>query len=172
MAAPLPHMYEFLLWLDPLCIAPYRMLSQPVAGFLSGTGTLALVCVILGLFTLRCARYLHRARLQSYVRDMERYHALGETALALGDKEHFKAVNRQAHEAFGRHFGINGAFFAASLWPVPFALAWMQWRFGSVSPELPFSLPGLGAQPGVVFWFLLWYIPLRMLCGRLLRSRR
>lgn len=168
----IPAMHEFLVWIDPVCIAPYRALSDARAGFLLGTAILAFVCATLGVLTLRSAQWLHQARIRSFASDMERYHALGETALRMGDKERFKAVNRQAHEAFGRHFGINGAFFAASLWPVPFALAWMQLRFAQVSPDLPFALPGLGAHPGMVFWFLLLYIPLRMLCGRALRPAR
>lgn len=167
----IPAMHEFLVWIDPVCIAPYRALSDARAGFLLGTAILAFVCATLGVLTLRSAQWLHQARIRSFASDMERYHALGETALRMGDKERFKAVNRQAHEAFGRHFGINGAFFAASLWPVPFALAWMQLRFAQVSPDLP-ALPGLGAHPGMVFWFLLLYIPLRMLCGRALRPAR
>ena len=43
----------------------------------------------------------------------------------------------------------------------------MQARFGTVSPSLPFSLPLLGPEPGFVFWFVLAYIPLRLLLGRL-----
>lgn len=43
----------------------------------------------------------------------------------------------------------------------------MQTRFGTVSPSLPFSLPLLGPEPGFVFWFVLAYIPLRLLLGRL-----
>ena len=43
----------------------------------------------------------------------------------------------------------------------------MQARFGTVSPSLPFSLPLLGPEPGFVFWFVLAYIPLRLLMGRL-----
>ena len=160
-------MQEFLLWLDPLLIAPYRWLTQPEAAFVLGTAVLALLCVVPGLLTLRLARRLHRKRMRSLTDDMRRYHELGEKALQQGSKEHFKAVNKQAHEAFGYHFSLSGAVFVASLWPVPFALAWMQLRFATVSPELPFALPLLGAQPGMMFWFLLCYIPLRLLCGRL-----
>ena len=44
----------------------------------------------------------------------------------------------------------------------------MQARFGQVNPPLPFSLPLLGPEPGFVFWFVLAYIPLRLLLGRVL----
>ena len=54
----------------------------------------------------------------------------------------------------------------ASLWPVPIMLAWMKLRFGLLSPELPFSLPLFGNQPSMVFWFILFYIPLRMFSNK------
>lgn len=161
-------MRSFLLWLDPLLVAPYRLLPQPEAAFALGTTVLALFCILSGLATLSLARRLHRTRLRVLEKDMRRYHELGEAALRHSGKDAFKAVNRQAHEAFGYHFSLSGAFFAASLWPVPLALAWMQLRFGETSPVLPFSLPLLGSRPGFVFWFLLFYIPLRMLLTRLM----
>ena len=37
---------------------------------------------------------------------------------------------------------------------------------GLVSPELPFSLPLFGNQPSMVFWFILFYIPLRMFSNK------
>ena len=163
-------MQELLLLLDPIFVAPYRWLgmAHPAGGYVLGTAVLALLTILPGLVTLRLARALHRKRLHALSDDMRRYHHLGEAALARGSKADFKAVNKQAHEAFGYHFSLNGAFFVASLWPVPLALAWMQLRFAAVSPELPFSLPLLGQAPGFVFWFLLCYIPLRMLCSRAL----
>lgn len=161
-------MEHLLLFLDPVLIAPYRWLPWPVAGYLCGTLLLALACALLGVGTLRLARRMHAARLGRLEDDMRRYHELSEEALRREGKETFKAVNAQAHEAFGFHFSLSGALFVASLWPVPLALAWMQMRFAAAGPELPFALPLLGAQPGFVFWFLLGYIPLRMLLGRLL----
>ena len=157
------------LLLDPFFILPYRLLpweTWPTAAYVLGTALLALAAAVLGLLTLRMARRLHRARLRRLGEDMRHYHQLGEEALRQGSKDNFKAANKQAHEAFGYHFSLNGAFFAASLWPVPPVLAWMQLRFAAVSPELPFALPLLGDKPGFVFWFLLCYIPLRLLCGR------
>lgn len=164
-------MFFILHKLDPLFIAPYRILPQPEAAFLFGTAALGLVCALAGLATLRLARRLHGGRLRSLEADMRRYHELGEAALRYSGKEAFKAVNRQAQEAFGYHFSLAGAFFLASLWPVPLALAWMQTRFGEAAPDLPFALPLLGSRPGYVFWFLLCYIPLRMFLTRLLHRK-
>lgn len=89
-------------------------------------------------------------------------------ALQDSGKETFKAVNSQGHEAFGYYFSLSNALFVASLWPVPIALAWMQMRFGPAGPELPFVLPLFGNRPGMVFWFVLSYIPLRMCSGKII----
>lgn len=161
-------MKSFLLWIDPWCIAPYRWFpGLPEWGYIVGTCVLAAQAVLLGLLTLRLGQRMHAARLKELRTEMRHYHKLSERALRESGKEAYKAVNRQGHEAFGYYFSLNGALWVASLWPVPLALAWMQARFGTVSPSLPFSLPLLGPEPGFVFWFVLAYIPLRLLLGRL-----
>ena len=163
---PHPFIMEYvLIWLDPWLIAPYRWLPQPEIAFMLGTGLIALQTVLLGLASLRFGKMLHAKRLAKWHDKMQHYHTLSEQALATGDKELFKAINRQAHDAFGHHFSLGGALFVVSLWPVPFAMAWLSLRFAQSSPELPFALPLLGQQPGLMFWFLLCYIPLRMLVG-------
>ena len=125
--------------LDPWCIAPYRWLPDaPEAAFFLGTFLLAAQAALLGLLTIRLGVRMHARRLKQLRDDMTRYHQLGERALQEQGKETFKAVNRQAHEAFGYYFSLNGALWLASLWPVPPLLAWMQLRFLEASPALPF----------------------------------
>ena len=155
-------MEQLLVWLDPFFVLPYRMVPQPEAAYFLGTAVLALVAGLIGIATLRMAQRMHRKRLKKLQDDMRHYHELSESALQNSGKEAFKAVNRQGHEAFGYYFSLSNALFVASLWPAPIMLAWMQLRFGTVSPELPFSLPLFGNQPSMVFWFILFYIPLRM----------
>ena len=160
----------FLLWLDPVLVLPFRVIPHPEVGYFFGAGCLALITVLLGLVTLSVANRLHAKRLKKYQDQMQHYHTLSEQALSTGSKETFKAVNRQGHEAFGYHFSLSGALFVASLWPVPIVFAWMQLRFGLLSPVLPFDLPLFGNQPGMVFWFLLYYIPLRMYFSKVWRK--
>lgn len=159
-------MEELLVWLDPYFVLPYRVVGQPEAAYFLGTATLALLTALIGIATLRMAHRMHRKRLKKLQDDMRHYHELGESALQNSGKEAFKAVNRQGHEAFGYYFSLSNALFVASLWPVPIVLAWMKLRFGLVSPELPFSLPLFGNQPSMVFWFILFYIPLRMFSNK------
>lgn len=159
-------MEELLVWLDPYFVLPYRLVGQPEAAYFLGTATLALVAALIGIGTLRMAQRMHRKRLKKLQDDMRHYHELSESALQNSGKEAFKAVNRQGHEAFGYYFSLSNALFVASLWPVPIVLAWMKLRFGLISPELPFSLPLFGNQPSMVFWFILFYIPLRMFSNK------
>jgi len=159
-------MEQLLVWLDPFFVLPFRLVAQPEAAYFLGTATLALLAALIGIATLRMAQRMHRKRLKQLKDDMRRYHELGEIALQNEGKETFKAVNRQGHEAFGYYFSLSNALFVASLWPVPIMLAWMQMRFGMVSPVLPFSLPLFGNQPSMVFWFVILYIPLRMYSSR------
>ena len=165
-------MKALLIWLDGFFVLPSRLVAEPVAAYLLGTATLALLAAVAGVCTLNLALRMHGKRLEKYQNAMQHYNQLGETALQGGSKETFKAVNRQGHEAFGYYFSLSGALFVASLWPVPLTLAWMQLRFGEVSPVLPFSLPLFGNKPGMVFWFLILYIPLRMLSTRIWRRLR
>ena len=145
---------------------PYRLVGQPETAYFLGTATLALLAGLIGIATLRMAHRMHRKRLKKLQDDMRHYHELSESALQNSGKEAFMAVNRQGHEAFGYYFSLSNALFVASLWPVPIVLAWMKLRFGLVSPELPFSLPLFGNQPSMVFWFILFYIPLRMFSNK------
>ena len=163
-------METFLIWIDPVLVLPFRVIPHPETGYIFGMGCLALMAVILGLVTLSMANRLHARRLKKYQDQMQHYHKLGEQALSGGDKQAFKAVNRQGHEAFGYHFSLSGALFVASLWPIPIMFAWVKLRFGLLSPVLPFELPLFGNQPGMIFWFLLWYIPLRLYFSRVWRK--
>jgi len=159
-------MEQFLIWLDPWLIFPYRVQLQTELAFILGTVLLAGQCVILGLASMEIGLRLHAKRLKKWQDKMQHYHVLSEQALSVGDKESYKAVNKQAQHAFGHHFSLGGALFVVSIWPIPIAFAWMGLRFHEIAPTLPFSLPLLGKNPDMIFWFLLCYIPLRMLGSR------
>lgn len=161
-------MQSFLLLIDPWIIAPYRWTGSALAGFYLGTALLSLQVIILGDLVARAIIRINRKRMADIHGDMEKHHALSEEALKLGDKESFKAVNRQALEAFGHSFSMGAVFFCVSVWPLPFALAWMQLRFGQATPVLPWSLPLLGKTPGIVFYFLLLYIPIRVFYSKVM----
>ena len=161
-------MQNLLLFLDPWLIAPYRLPDSAAAGFFLGTAILCLYCVLLGDAAYLGVLALNRRHLAGFTSEMERHNDLAETALKMGDKESYKAVNKQALDAFGHSFSLGAAVFTSSLLPLPFALAWLNLRFAAAVPELPFPLPLVDREPGYLFYFLLLYILIRMVYGRLM----
>jgi hypothetical protein len=159
---------EVLTLLDPWLISPYRWFSSGTAGYLLGTAILALQSVVLGDLSLVLISRLNRRRLREIQTEMDRHHDLSETALRLGDKESYKAVNRRALEAFGYSFSLGAALFSVSIWPVPFALAWLHLRFAEVPLELPISLPLLGNTLDYLASFLFIYILVRVAYTRVM----
>ncbi|MGW8194794.1 MAG: hypothetical protein ACWGOX_11065 [Desulforhopalus sp.] len=157
-----------LIQLDPWFIAPYRWISPASAGFLLGTTLLALQCVFLGDIAASLVTRINRKYLRKLQTSMDRHHALSEEALKRGDKESFKAVNKQAMDAFGHSFSFGAAIFCVSIWPMPFALAWMSSRFANTPLELPFNLPFLGNSVEFFPFFLLLYIAIRVSYGSIL----
>ena len=153
---------SFLIFLDPWFIAPYRWLQSPLAGYVLGTVLLALHCIVLGDLSATLVAYVNRKYLRKIQNEMDRHHSLSEKALQQGDKESYKAVNRQALDAFGYSFSLGAAIFCVSIWPMPFALAWLNFRFADAPMELPFSIPMLGSTVHYFPSFLLIYIAARM----------
>jgi len=60
-------------------------------------------------------------------------------------------------DAFGRNFFNMVALYAASLWPIFFALAWMQYRFSEI------EFPIFGVSVGYAFTYFLMYVLARIL---------
>lgn len=160
---------DFLVALDPFIIWAFRLVDDPWMGFFTGSLVLNLGCVVLGDVTSILARRVNRKIYGRYHDDMVRHHNLSIKALRESDKEAYKAVNKQAHEAFGKYFFSQAGAFTLSIWPLPFALAWMDLRFGGVPLTLPYSLPGVGQDVFFPFFFIPIYILARILYGRIMR---
>ncbi|NLW81146.1 MAG: hypothetical protein GXY42_05665 [Desulfovibrionales bacterium] len=160
---------NFILALDPFIIWAFRLVDDPWVGFFLGISVLNLICVIMGDVTSQLARRLNRNLYGRYRDEMVRHHNLSVRALRHADKEAYKAVNKQAHEAFGKYFFSQAGAFTLSIWPVPFAMAWMELRFGGIPLALPFSLPGVGQSVAYPFFFIPVYIAARILYGKAMR---
>ncbi|MCB2217722.1 hypothetical protein [Desulfofustis glycolicus] len=153
----------FLTLIDPWLIVPYRAVAPAVAGYLLGTTILALYCVVIGDLSATLVAFLNRGYLSKLRRKMEHHHHLSEKALMMGDKESYKAVNKQGLDAFGYSFSMGAALFCVSIWPMPFALAWLNSRFAEAPLQLPATLPLLGGRELHYFTsFLLLYILARI----------
>lgn len=152
-----------LTFFDPLLIAPYRAVAPAAAGYLLGTTVLALYCVVIGDLSATLVAYFNRGYLTRLRRNMEHHHHLSEKALMMGDKESYKAVNKQGLDAFGYSFSMGAALFCVSIWPMPFALAWLNSRFLEAPLQVPAALPLLGGREIHYFTsFLLLYIVVRI----------
>ncbi len=154
---------DFILIFDPWLIGPFRWPSHPTAGYLLGTGILAFQCFLVGELSAVGVKWFNRNHLKRLRRDMERHHNLSEKALMMGDKNSYKAVNQQALDSFGHSFSLGAAIFCVSIWPVPFALAWMHLRFADVPLELPVHIPFLGDTLHYAAFFILTYVAARMI---------
>ena len=140
--------------LDPYLIWWYRLPDNGYVGFFLGTFVLALMCVIVGDVTLTLAYRLVAKRLENLTAESLKYQDLSIEAAKAGDKASYKAANKLANEAFGMSFFSQMAVSMARLWPLPFALAWMQTRF----TEVEFPLPFIGLSLGYIGVFIILYI--------------
>ena len=146
--------------LDAFLIAPFRAPSDPLAGMWLGCAVLCFYAVIIGEATAALLYWINRRYYAGMEDEVVRAHNVSVAALHAGDKESYLAVNKTAHEHFGKSFFAGAAVGMSSLWPLPFALAWLALRFEGV--EL-FSLPFMERPAGYIFVTFTLYIPERIL---------
>ena len=152
--------------LDPVLIILYRLTGYPLADYYLGTFLLALLTVLVGEITISLVFRINKAHLDKLNARVEKMKHLSSEALALGDQEGYKACNKEGNDAFGQVFFNKFGLSAASLWPIFFALAWMQERFA----EIGLPLPWIGWEINYFFFFLLCYILARIFFGRIKRK--
>ena len=146
-------MNSFFLTVDSFLIWFFRTSDVPILGYYIGTAVVCLICVVLGRLTLILGSRINEQFLSRDHKEMVRMHNLSLYALLSKDKGSYRSCNKEANDAFGKVFFSQVGLGASSLWPVPFALAWMQFRFGMVEFPLPVALPGLGESVGFMFTF-------------------
>jgi len=155
-----------LFYVDAFLIYFYRIASVPIVGFMIGTFVLAFLSVAIGQFTYAVVYRWNRKWLNVDSREMIKMHNLSIRALAAKDKPAYKACNKVANDAFGKHFFAQIAMGMASLWPAPFALAWMGTRFADVGFLLPVNIPYVGGTVGYAATFIPMYVLAHMLFGK------
>jgi hypothetical protein len=153
--------------IDAFLISFYRLGDIPILGYYSGTAVLSLICVIVGQMTYCWAFRRNHRFFNKDNREMVHMHNLSIKALGAKDKKAYKNCNKQANDAFGKYFFAQVAIGISSLWPVPFALGWMQARFAEVDFSLPFTLPGFGGSVGYLFTFFPIYVLTYILFGKI-----
>jgi len=162
--------HQILVWIDPVLIAPYRITGHSLVNFFIGSFWVAMIAVVLGELTLSLAIRFNRRYIDALKKEMSHNEALSMQAHAAGDKKSYKALNKQANDAWGRHFFNMAAYSAGMLWPIPFALAWMHTRFADIEFILVWPLNRwLTETVGYPFIFIPLYILGRMIFGRIRR---
>ena len=149
---------------DPFLIRLFHLTNDPVSGFFIGSLLLAMACVVVGEITLSLAIKWNRQHIESLKQEIRQNEALSIQAYEMGDRTSYQALNKAANDAWGRHFFSMAAYSAGVLWPVPFALGWMQIHFAQTNfPVLsPLSLV-VGKTVGFAFVFIPIYILARIL---------
>jgi len=158
-------MRELLVFLDPVLIAPYRWVADPVWGWWLGTLVLAGWALLVGELTLWVAYRVNHRFVEELGRQLNRHQQASFNALRAGDKAAWRDINRLANETYGKAFFLHLAMGMSSLWPAFLAVAWLEPRFG----RLPIPLPGLPWSLNYVAGFIICYLALRLAWGRLRR---
>ncbi len=153
-----------LRMIDPFLTRLFFLTGDPVVNFFIGSFLLALGCVVVGEVTLSLAIRWNRAHIEALKQEIRHQESLSIRAHEMGDHVSYQALNKAANEAWGRHFFTMAAYSAGGLWPVPFALGWMQVHFSQVDflIALPLSLL-FGKTVGFAFSFIPIYILCRIL---------
>jgi hypothetical protein len=150
-------------FLDPYIIHLYRFTGIAFVDYFLGTFLLALVTVVVGELTLSLALRFNLRHIRSLEDELMKNRDLSVEAAVQGDAESYRACNDQANDAFGRYFFTMIAYSAAALWPIPFALTWMQYRFHLVEFKLAYPLSVVWPSTGYVTTFVLLYVLARIL---------
>ncbi|WP_419779227.1 hypothetical protein [Maridesulfovibrio sp.] len=144
--------------IDSILIAPYRIGLPALAAFWFGTAVMSLWCTLGGEISMALIYVWNREYYTDLNRKMTRMHNISVEAVRHKEKATFKSANKWANEYFGKVFFSHAALFAVSLWPVPFAMGWMQSRFTGIDIHtVPFTKFSLGYS----FVFILSYIIVR-----------
>lgn len=158
---------QFYSFIDPVLIVFYRVTDIPILGYFTGTFVLSMIAVILGEITVSLALKANMKYLTGLGDQITRKEKLAIQAYENGDKKGYKALNKQATDAWGKKFFAMMAHSAAILWPVPFALGWMQTRFTGVEFAIAFPFSLVTDSVGYTFSFFPVYVLARIAFGKI-----
>ena len=134
---------------DTILISFYQVTGNPLWDYFIGTLCLALLSVIVGQATLFLVFRANRSHIEHLDEHLAKLNRLTANAMEMGDQQSYKSLNKEANDTYGHVFFNRFGLSAASLWPVFFALAWMQERFAHIA--IPVPLVGFKANYFVVF---------------------
>jgi len=160
-------MVGIAVFLDPYLIPLYRMTGYAFIDYFVGTFLLAMLAVVVGEFTLSLALRFNARHFRTMEKEMEKGHEMSMAAYEMKDQKSYQAINKQANEVFGKYFFNMIACSAGCLWPLPFALAWMQSRFQNVEFHFVHPVSLVWSSTGYFTTFILSYILARIVFKQL-----
>jgi hypothetical protein len=153
-------LHQIYLISDSFLIFFYRLTGIPILNFLIGTFCLAFICVIVGEFSISLGLKFNKRYVDQMTAEMLEKERLSRVAYQSGDKESYKALNKEATDVWGKNFFTMVAHSAGILWPLPFAMGWLNTRFADV--DFPIAPPfSIFFKDGVGFLFS--FIPMYIL---------
>jgi hypothetical protein len=144
----------------------YRIPDNPLLGYFLGTFVLSIACIIIGEYSISIAFRFNKEKIDHDIHEIEHYENLSVEALKTGDKAAYKACNSIANDAYGKNFFSQIALSASSLWPIFFALGWMQYHFSEVRIRLPFAMFSDDYSFGYVITFVVCYLIARIFSAK------
>lgn len=154
---------QFYFSIDGFLILFYRFSGIPIVDYMIGTFCLSMIAVVLGELTVSIALKFNKKYIGQLSERMNRKEAMAIDAYEKGDMAGYKALNKQATDAWGKKFFTMMGHSAAILWPIPFALGWMQTRFMDVAFEISFPFSLVMDSVGYTFSFFPIYILTRII---------
>lgn len=158
---------QFYYAIDAWIILFYRVTGIGIVDYYIGTFCLSMIAVLLGEVTISLALKFNHPYLTGLSKTMQEKESLSIQAYEQGDMSGYKALNKEATDAWGKKFFAMLAHSAAILWPVPFALGWMQTRFSGVDFLISFPFSLVMDTVGYAFSFFPIYILARIIFGRI-----
>lgn len=125
-------LHQLYLTSDSVLIFFFRTTGIPIINFLIGTFCLGLLCVIVGELAVSLALKFNKPYVDQMTAEMLEKERLSIAAYEAGDHAGYKALNKAATDAWGKNFFTMVAHSAGILWPIPFALGWLNTRFADV----------------------------------------
>ena len=157
---------QFYGAIDSYIIFFYRVTGIGMIDYMIGTFCLSLIAVLLGELTISLALKANTPYLSDLSLRMKEKETLSIKAYETGDMTGYKALNKEATDAWGKKFFAMLAHSAAILWPVPFALGWMQTRFFGIDFPIAFPFSLVTDSVGYTFSFFPIYVLARIVFGK------
>ncbi len=165
-------MHPAYMVIDPYLIWFYRITGMAFVDFLLGTFIIASITLLIGEFTISLAFLFNRRKIEQTTNEVVRYQNVSVDAIEAGNKAAYTAANKMANEAFGKSFFYQIALSTGFLWPIPFALGWMQYRFADVEFRILFTDATVGYPAVFIPLYVLAYLLFKRIKYKLPYFRR